>query len=381
MPAPTRGDQPLIMIVGVGDLSARLLNMLLANPATTRVVLAGRDPAALRARANLAAFTAANLGVTASPDVARLDLTDVDGTAQTIAELGPDIIFMGASLQSWRVITRLPKDVFEELDQAQLGPWLPMHLAPNYQLMRAVRMSGTGARVINAAYPDVVGPALAKIGLAPTVGIGNVANIIPALTYAYAHAAGADPAAVRVRLVAQHYFSHYVPRFGDAGAGAYHLTAWVGEEKISDRIPDADIFGRLTGPLKRLGGVEGQLLTASSAMSVIAAMAGDSGAPAHAPAPGGLPGGYPVRVGRDGATPDLDPSLTVGEAIRINEECQRADGIERIAEDGTVTFTEQEMAVMRKMLGYDCPSLKPADAAQWAQELGGKYAEFAARYA
>ncbi|GAA0373910.1 hypothetical protein QZH56_10495 [Streptomyces olivoreticuli] len=373
--------KPLIMVLGMGDLSTRLLNMLLGNPATNRVVLAGRDVETARRRGNLARFTATNLGLVGEVDAVHIDLYDVDATAETLARVRPDIIFMGASLQSWRVITGLPKETFEELDEAQFGPWLPMHLTLNHLLMRAVRASGTGAKVVNAAFPDAVGPVLDKVGLAPTIGVGNVANIVPALTYGFADVLGADPAGLELRLVAQHYFSHYVPRFGDAGKGAYHLSVRAGGRPVGEDIDHTTVFARLDGPLKRLGGIDGQLLTASSAARVLIGMATDSGVLAHAPAPAGLPGGYPVRVGAEGGTVDLDGSLTLDEAIRLNEDCQRADGIERIDDDGTVTFTEPEMAIMKRLIGYECRTMKLDDTAGWAEELGAKYRDFRKKFA
>ncbi|MFF7642786.1 hypothetical protein [Streptomyces canus] len=372
--------KPLIMLVGVGDLSARILNMLLADPATDRVVLAGRDPEALRRRANLARFTATNLsGPPTPPQIVGLDLWDVDRTAATLDQVRPDIVVMGASLQSWRVITQLPKPVFEELDEAQFGPWLPMHLTLNHLLMRAVRASGTDPKVVNAAFPDAVGPVLERVGLAPTVGAGNVANIVPALTHGAAMLLDAEPGQVELRLTSQHYFSHYVPRFGDAGRGAYDLDVrLVGGE--AQHVDHGELFGLLDGPLKRIGGIEGQLLTASSVVRVVHGLATDSGVRAHAPSPGGLPGGYPVRVYRRGAVLDLPAHLDEAAAVAINEDCQRADGIDRIDDDGTVHFAEREMAIMRRLLGYDCPSMKLDECAEWARELGAKYTAFAARH-
>ncbi|MFF9359858.1 hypothetical protein [Streptomyces griseoluteus] len=372
--------KPLIMLVGVGDLSARVLNMLLADPATDRVVLAGRDPEALRRRANLARFTATNISRPPTPPtVVAMDLWDVDATSATLAEVRPDIIVMGASLQSWRVITQLPKPVFEELDEAQFGPWLPMHLTLNHLLMRAVHASGTGAKVVNAAFPDAVGPVLERVGLAPTVGAGNVANIVPALTHGAAMLLDADPGDVEVRLTSQHYFSHYVPRFGDAGHGAYDLDVRL-TGGAARPIDHGELFRLLDGPLKRIGGIEGQLLTASSVVRVVHGLATDSGVRAHAPAPGGLPGGYPVRVYRHGAVLDLPAHLDEATAVALNEDCQRADGIDRIDDDATVHFAEREMAVMRRLLGYDCPSMKLDESPEWARELGAKYAAFAARH-
>ncbi|MFR9676633.1 hypothetical protein [Streptomyces sp. TR06-5] len=371
---------PLIMLVGVGELSSHVLNMLLADPATNRVVLAGRDVETLRRRGNLARFTATNLGAIGEVDAVHLDLWDVERTAETLARVRPDIIFMGASLQSWRVITELPKEVFEDLDEAQFGPWLPMHLTLNHRLMQAVRDSGTGAAVVNAAFPDAVGPVLGKVGLAPTIGIGNVANIVPALTYGFAAALGVEAARVQLRLVTQHYFSHYVPRFGDAGRGAYRLDVRVDGRPAAEDLAHEEVFRMLDGPLKRLGGVPGQLLTASSAVRVLTGMATDSGVPAHAPAPGGLVGGYPVRVGRAGGALDLPDGVTRQEAVRVNEDCQQADGIESIDSEGTVRFTDREMSIMKRLLGYHCSVMKLGDAAEWATELGEKYQRFAKTY-
>ncbi|MFR9798218.1 hypothetical protein ACL02U_20285 [Streptomyces sp. MS06] len=379
-PAGRPAGKPLIMLVGMGDLSARVLSMLLGDPATNRVVLAGRDTETIRRRGNLALFTATNLGLHGSVDTVHMDLRNVEATAETLARVRPDIVFMGGSLQSWRVITRLPREVFEELDEAQFGPWLPMHLTLNHLLMQAVRASGTGARVVNASFPDAVGPVLDKVGLAPAIGVGNVANIVPALTRGSAHLLGVGAADVELRLVAQHYFSHYVPRFGDAGNGAYHLDVRVRGAEASADIDHRALFAQLDNRLKRLGGVEGQLLTASSAVRVLRGMAADSGVLAHAPAPSGLPGGYPVRVHRDGGTLDLPEGVTAEQAVRLNEVCQRADGIDRIDDDATVHFAEREMSVMKRLLGYDCPSMKLGDCAEWADELAQKYAEFAARF-
>ncbi|MER5635283.1 hypothetical protein [Streptomyces nitrosporeus] len=379
MTSPTDGpDKPLIMLLGMGDLSARVLTMLLGDPSTNRVVLAGRDTEAIRRRGNLALFTAANLGLHGTVDTVHVDLCDVDATAETLARVRPDIIFMGGSLQSWRVITTLPRDVFEELDEAQFGPWLPMHLSLNHLLMQAVRNSGTGAEVVNAAFPDAVGPVLGKVGLAPTIGVGNVANIVPALTLGAAHLLDAHPSDIELRLTAQHYFSHYVPRFGDAGKGAYHLAVTVRGRPAE--LDHHALFAQLDDRLKRIGGIDGQLLTASSAVRVLRGMATDSRVLAHAPAPGGLPGGYPVRVHRGGGTLDLPPGLEREEAVRLNEECQRADGIDRIDDEGTVYFAEAEMAVMKRLLGYECRSMKLGDVGEWAAELAAKYATFAATY-
>ncbi len=373
-------DQPRIMILGVGDLAHHVINQLLARPGTTRLILAGRDEAALRLRANLARYAAANCGLLAEIEVVRIDLEEIAQTAETLAAVQPDIIFMGASLQSWRRLTELPKAAFEELDEAQFGPWLPMHLSLNYNLMRSIRDAGIKPKVVNAAFPDAVNPILAQVGLAPDLGIGNVSNIIPGLTFAISSLTDIPADDLQVRLVSQHYFSHFVPRAGHKGNGDYHMSVTRCDGSPVE-VNHTAAFELLNGPFKRQGGVDGQLLTAGSATRVLAAMAEDRAVKAHVPGPSGLPGGYPVTISASGATLDLPTELSKDDAIAINERCQRADGIDAIASDGTVTYTDREMAIMRSMLGYSVKTMPLADTAAQATELAAKFAEFRVRAA
>jgi len=68
----------------------------------------------------------------------------------------------------------------------------------------------------------------------------------------------------------------------------------------------------------------------------------------HAPGPNGLPGGYPVRLSAKGAEVVLPEELSLEEAVRINEEAQKFDGIQEIKNDGTVFFTEKAVKIMRE---------------------------------
>ncbi|HVU68298.1 MAG TPA: hypothetical protein VHD63_14260, partial [Ktedonobacteraceae bacterium] len=68
------------------------------------------------------------------------------------------------------------------------------------------------------------------------------------------------------------------------------------------------------------------------------------------------------------------------EAIHINQEGQRLDGIERIEDDGTVYFTEQHMAVLKKAFGYSCRRLPLSEVEEQARELHAKYRAFASAY-
>jgi hypothetical protein len=87
-------------------------------------------------------------------ELASVDLMNVEQTSEVIAQFRPDIIFCAATLQRWGAINVLPKRISEQLYQAQIGPWLPLHLMLVYKLMLAVQQTGLDIKVINATYPD-----------------------------------------------------------------------------------------------------------------------------------------------------------------------------------------------------------------------------------
>ena len=87
------------------------------------------------------------------------------------------------------------------------------------------------------------------------------------------------------------------------------------------------------------------------------------------PGPNGLPGSYPVRLSAEGAEVVL-PGITLEEAIRINEDSGKLDGIEKIKDDGTVVFLDQNVEYMRQIVGYKCKELKLEESEERAKELG-----------
>ncbi|WP_030646340.1 MULTISPECIES: hypothetical protein [Streptomyces] len=378
MSGTTTGEVPKILLIGSGDLTIRLGHLLASAEPETRLVLASRSAERATRFANLTKLAAANLGRIREVEAVAMDMADVDRTAEQLRRIRPTIIFMGASIQAARAIMDLPEDLFRRLDEAQLGPWLPMHLTLVHELMQAVRLAESRAVVVNGAYPDAVGPALAALDLAPDVGIGNIGNIVPGITWAAAEELGVSPAEVEVKAVGHHYFSHHVHRFGEARDIPHLLDVRVAGTPAT---VDADaVYARLAGGLRRQGGKEGQQLTATSAARLLLALLSLTEHTLHAPAPGGMTGGYPVRVSRDGVRLDLPPGTTPSAAQAVNRRCQLLDGIERVAANGTVQFTEERMAVMREMLGYHCTELKVADARSAATELAGRYDAFLRRH-
>ncbi|WP_397452277.1 hypothetical protein [Pseudomonas sp. NA-150] len=368
-----------LLIIGAGNLCLQILQIL-APRNTFQFCVGSRDLEKTTRMCNLIRLGALQLGVNCSISALEINLDDIDRTAETLAATKPDLIVNCASLQSWRIITQLPKAHFEALDQAQFGPWLPMHLAPAYNLMQAIAKSGlrrSGVAVINAAFPDAVNAVLGKVNLAPDIGIGNVANLIPATRMAIAKLGSVLPEQVQVKLVAQHYFSHYVPRAGLPPQAHYNLTYRVNGDDWTGKLQDAHIFHLVRTEFRRLGGVDGQFLTAASAVSVISNIFSMDEVEVHAPGPHGLPGGYPVKLGMGLVVLALPNGFSRADAIALNELGQCQDGIESIKPNGSVQFESKQTSIMKAQLRFDMPFMRLNDVHQWADELGQKYKSYA----
>lgn len=369
-----------IMMIGMGDLAGHVLEMLVRAPGARRIITSDINEDWGYRKTNIASFGASQLGHYPEVEFTRINLYNVEETTETILKFKPEIIYSAVSLQSWWVINTLPRDIFERLDKARFGPWLPMHLTLVHKLMQAVKNTGLGIRVINSAFPDAVHPVLSSVALAPAIGIGNVANPVPAIRSSISAKLGRPMKDITVFFVAQHYVSHYLSRFGTTGGAPYFLKAMVDGRDVTKELDVGEVFRDIPTRFRRPGGRDGQILTASSAVAIILAMADDTGSFMHAPGPSGQPGGYPVRIDAKGGKIVLPEDLTLEKAIWVNQEGQRFDGIERIEENGTVHFTDNSSGIMKEMIGYDCKVMKLVETEERSKELGAKFSEFAKRY-
>lgn len=322
-----------ILFIGLGELGSQIFDMVVRIPGNHTFLVAGRNEVYLQQRTNLSVFAAIQLG--SHPDVhcTSLDLMNVDQTAQVISQFRPDIIFCSATLQRWSVLSDLPRPLADRLYQAQMGPWLPLHLLLVYKLMIALQQTGRSAQVVNATYPDVVNAVLGKVHLAPTTGIGDLANNIPALRQSIALKLNQPLESVDVRFFAQRYLSYRISRTGDSGDAPYYLMVMIDGKDITHVLDRKTIFDLLPTTLKR---ASGHLMTVASAAVIMNSFMNDTDVFTHAPGPKGLPGRYPVKVrGRD-IHVNLPDHFTLEQAILVNKQCMRFDGIEKIDEKGTV---------------------------------------------
>jgi hypothetical protein len=178
---------------------------------------------------------------------------------------------------------------------------------------------------------------------------------------------------VEVLFFGHHYVHHRLLSEGNTGGARFHLTALVNGEDLTHLLDIKSIFDLLSTTLRMHEYT--QLLTAASAMTVLEAMTNHTRNTLHAPGPNSLVGAYPIRISTTGIEVVLPQDLVLEEAIRINEDGQKLDGIERIDEDGTVYFTERNMAILKEVLGYECRRMLLSEVEQWAAELRSKFLE------
>lgn len=370
-------EKKKLMLVGGGDLCLQILKILVPRDAFIFYV-AGRDLEKIIRSCNLLRLGCLQMGgvCTIYPVVMDLAEGNVEENARIIYRIRPDIIFNSASLQPWRLIGHLPAAHYQALDKAGFGPWLPMQLAPAYELMRAIKSCGLKVLVINAAFPDAVNVVLDKVGMAPDAGIGGLANLVPVVRLSIARLAMRPPDCVQVRLVAQQHFCHQVAQIGLPKIAHYRLIYWVDNREYTGEFDDEAIFNAAFTHFRSLGGVDINFFNAISAVSMLENLYAAHEIITHAPGPNGLPGGYPVRVGMGQILLALPYGVSRSEAIDVNQQGQRQDGISAIRADGSVSFESENMAVMESLLGFTVSNLKLQDVHQCAAELGRKYKSF-----
>lgn len=307
----------------------------------------------------------------------KVDLNNIEETAEILKEEDPDVVFNATTLQSWWVIGELPKETYEKLLQAGIGPWIPMHLTLTHKLMKAVKKSGISAHVVSSSFPDAVNPILGKVGLAPLVGIGNFDLLIPFVKRYVGERLKVPMRNVVVFMLGHHYHDVRVEEFGSTMGAPYYLKIMVGDRNVTDQFDREKVWAAF--PPTPLGNQSDQRV-AASAVKNIAAIINDTDEITHSPGPKGLPGGYPIRINAEGVEVVLPEELSLEEAVKINEEAQKFDGLEKIENDGTVVYTEKSVKIMNEMLGYDRKRLRIEESEDRARELRSLYVNFASKF-
>ena len=357
-----------ILIIGsAGSVGHDMMYQIASMGLPIKVIGADVDEAKGRFEIEESLHVAHNFGFYPELSFEKIDLFDIDGTAEFLKEHRPRVICNLASLGSWWITRLLPPEDYKKV--GPVGPWLPNHLTLAHKLMLAVKKSDIETSVVNGAFPDATNVVLSKIGLEPTCGGGNMDLGLGRVKRIIARSMKVPFRSVQLYGVG-HHGAYYTARMD----GPYYVRIIVDGEDVSDEWPNERItklyqesgYGEVT---QYKSALVDQMRTASSFLKHVLAIYYDTGE-VHTCVTGveGLPGGYPARLSREGAEVVL-PGISLEGAIRINEDGGKIDGIEKIKDDGTVVFCEKNVEYMREVVGYECEELKPSESEERAMEL------------
>jgi len=319
------------------------------------------------------------------------DLRDIDATARLLDKIKPDVVFCAVSLLGPNT-TRNPKlfpfskATRDLLWEAGFAAELPFNLLLPDKLMQAVAKAGIQTHVVNCSFPDVVGPAIWKhLGFGPTVGLGNSDNRMPIIRRYVSTKEEVPVSDVCIYLVSCHAVGErgarkapfFVEGYGDgykreAEGTPFFLKIMLGDRDITHKYDGGWLIDDYLHSPNTVS-----LRTASSAVKNVMAILRDTNEFTHANAPNGLIGGYPARINAKGVKIILPQELTLEQAIKINEDAEKHDGVENIKDDGTIVFTDKTYNAMKE-LGYDCKELPFDELEPRGQELLALYKQLSA---
>jgi len=315
-----------VLVIGAGDMGERIADGLAAGGRVRRLLVAGRSSAREVVAATVASARDCRVEAVA------LDASIQDEVARVLASFRPDLVVHCASVRSPWALSGRTDPAARAVEAAGLGLRLPYQLPLILSVMRAAREAGHRGPVANLSFPDVTGPILARLGLAPTVGLGNV-GMMQLRVRAAMRAADPDEALPLVRVLGHHSQVSAVMQARPPADPAARCRVYLGEDGARD-----DSLAYAAPPLPP--GPRYNVVTAAAAIPVLEALLpGATSLGCSTAAPMGLPGGYPVHIANGEVALDLPPGLAEDEAIGFNERMAEGDGVDHIDDDGTVHLT------------------------------------------
>lgn len=296
-----------------------------------------------------------------------VDVLDEHAVTRILVAEQPDLVINYAIPITWDATKRLPN--YESISAAGLGAFTPIQVLAPLAVGRAIASSGIETKYMVGNLPDITVPIITAIAASdsvvrPLAGAGNVGLNQVALRRQVAIEREVAFGQVEVSLVSHHV--HWVaPREpGYSNEGPFLAAVSIAGVDVSDSFDDLrELMNR---------GVRNHYesdaafssTTGILASKLVLALLDDSVTEhrVHAPAPMGLPGGYPLRIRNGAIELDLPAHWPLEQAIAAMEFCHTLDGVQAIAKDGTVAFTEKARGILRSEIGFELPAvMAPGD--------------------
>jgi len=301
------------------------------------------------------------------PDIQfiRTNALDQPGLTRTLISTVPDIILNASTTYSSYLYNRILSEKMREhgLESRCPGHMIAKDLLPLYWLMKSLKGAGLSSSVVNVCFPDIAHPVLAKLGLCPVVGAGEVALLAQGLRRIVSTTIRIPMSKIEVVLIANHALLVNRPE-----TVPYYARIQVEEDDVTEKF---DLNKRITEAQQLMFKVPEWFssMTASHAVRIVRAILHDTHETLLAPGADGMAGCLPTRVNSAGATVELPQELSTARVETMFSEGLKIDGIERIEDDGTIVFSEPALQILRKILCIDRKVLRISELKEMNDEL------------
>jgi hypothetical protein len=365
-------EKSILVTGGAGNVGISAVSFLSRMPGVDKIIVADINPDAAEREMNGIVVSSSVNGFYPKVDFRKIDLTDKEGTARLLNETQPQVVLNTATMlaQYVPIIKRLIAEKKYPVISRLAGHTIAKDLYLTMKLMEAVKISGTGAKVVNVSFPDHTNHILGKIGLAPTVGAGTIDLTANGVRVATARRLRIPVHNVSVTMIVHHSIRTIFAAENIKKVPCY-VKIRVGEEDVTNKFKREEILWE--GVQNGGGKADANMLAASSGAQNAWAVLNNTREIRHAPGVRGLSGGYPVRLGADEVEIILPPEISMKEAIKINEDGMKYDGVERIEDDGTVVFTKETVKLMNDLLGLKWEKMRITEVERMTQELISAY--------
>lgn len=350
--------KPTLLIISLGELSTALLEAVARSGLFDRIIVGSRSHLKAVQRANNAIIGAGIEGYYPAITAEKLDIEDPSFVAK-LREVAPDIIFTAPSLMPWWKLDGSNQPLLP------FAGYTSLHLALMAKFRDRIHEANINALWVGASYPDVINPVLQRSGFGPDCGIGNVQEPIPKIKAGVARRLGCSPADVSVHLVAQHALEYFLL----SDQASPKLPPYLLKVTVNGRDQTPVAKQILRDPFPFPYDLHFNRVTASAGLVALRALTSATVSDIHLPGIGNFPGGYPVKVSSSKIELSLPPEWTLEQAIEVNTQSLKWDGIEAIENDGTIVFTSETQKAIHQLMGKSIERLNVSNAAEQAEEI------------
>ena len=358
-----------IIIFGIGSMGGWVLEFLARSKGIEKIIVADVNEEYGRMKVENAAIGAAWGGFFKQIEFRKIDVFDIDRTTDFLKIVNPDIIYSSMALPiTLGAAFRLPSHIAKQW-VGYMAITYPAHLVLIMKLMQAIKRADVNPEpfVISNSLPDIVNPILWKKGLGPNVGAGNIDNRVGEIKRRVSIEKNVPMNEIDVWMITEHAFmarGSSVPYFLKIQIHGKDCT-----EEINHKIGVSKLLSRYVEYNSDEGTKISLPMMASSAVKHIMAIINNTNEFSHAPGPNGLPGGYPIRINSKGVKIELPEGIAMEEAVKINTDAMKYEGVEEIKGNGTVVFTDEGHKAFKNVFGLEIKEIKFEDNEQVAKEM------------